>query len=89
MPWMYTLFCYHISLLQSRNETRTYQLIPVNDTELLSVLNEMPLELDQLRILCDVVAMEESMKMINPAYHYNSSAIISEQVRLKLLNCML
>ena len=77
--------------MQSKNEnvTRTYQLISVNDTELLSVLNKMSLELDQLRILCDVVAMEESIKMINPAYHYNSSAIISEQVRLKLLNCML
>ena len=70
-----------IILLQSKRKslTRTYQLIPVNDTELLSVLNRMPLELDQLGILCDMMAMEESANILNRTHH-NISAIITEEV---------
>ena len=69
-------------LLQSKhklNLTRAYQLIPVNDTELLSVLSRMPLELDQLQILCDMMAMEESANILNRTHH-NISAIIREEV---------
>ena len=71
------------------NESRRYQLIPVNDTELLSALTEMPLELDQLRVLCDLMAMEESVKLLSDseAYH-NINTIISEKVReLQLKVC--
>ena len=70
-------------LLQSKRKslTRTYQLIPVNDTELLSVLSRMPLELDQLGILCDMMAMEESANVLNQTHH-NISAIITEEVWL-------
>ena len=68
-------------LLQSKREnlTRTYQMIPVNDTELLSVARRMPLELDQFGILCDMVAMEESANILNQTHH-NISAIIREEV---------
>ena len=64
-----------------RTGRRTYQLIPVNDTELLSVLTEEPLELDQLRLLCDVMAMEESVRLLNGANHsIDIGTIISEEV---------
>ena len=66
--------------MQSRQTNRTYELIPINDTELLTVLTEMPLELDQLRILCDLMAMDESVKLSNQMYH-NISTIIREEVR--------
>ena len=71
-------------LLQSKhklNLTRAYQLIPVNDTKLLSVLSRMPLELDQLGILCDMMAMEESANILNRTHH-NISAVIREEVWL-------
>ena len=61
--------------------TRTYQLIPVNDTKLLSVLSRMPLELDQLGILCDMMAMAESANILNRTHH-NISAVIREEVKL-------
>ena len=56
-------------------------MIPVNDTELLSVLTEMPLELDQLGVLCDVMAMEESVKLLSDSEAYHINTIISEKVR--------
>ena len=60
---------------------RTYQLIPVNDTKLLSVLTEESLELDQLRLLCDVLAMEESVRLLNGSNHsIDIGTIISEKV---------
>ena len=59
---------------------RTYQLIPINDTELLSVLTAMPLELDQFGILCEVVAIDETVKLLNLTSH-NISTTISEEVR--------
>ena len=58
-------------------------MIPVNDTELLSVLTEESLELDQLRLLCDVMAMEESVRryQLNGANHsIDIGTIISEKV---------
>ena len=66
--------------MQSRQTNRTYELTPINDTELLTVLTEMPLELDQLRILCDLMAMDESVKLSNQTHH-NISTIIMEEVR--------
>lgn len=66
--------------MQSQTEQRTYHLTPANDTELLSILTEMPLEL--VSILCDVMAMEESVKLlVNQTNHHNISAIISEEVK--------
>ena len=56
-------------------------LIDVNDTELLSVLTEESLELDQVRLLCDVMAMEESVRLLNGANHsIDIGTIISEEV---------
>ena len=53
---------------------------PINDTGLSTVLTAMLLELDQLRILCDLMAMDESVKLSNQSYH-NISTIIMEEVR--------
>ena len=64
--------------LGDEDPKRTFQLIGINETGLLEQVKTEQLQFDQLRILCDVMAMDASSSWLLRS-SFNSTAKINDQ----------